>query len=135
LSRRRCGSGLLKLDAVGTEGVEWSECDACKVCLLGFLLKSGEISIALTGDESSRSSLLSDCTKGLVGGFKMKLDEYEDDKDGARDRGPSKRFTEGNLGSAWKGEKFRGGVVESHSCLSELSNPTFASRSLWSVVV
>ena len=37
-------------------------------------------------DDNSRSSLLSDWTRGLVGGFKIKLDEYEDDSEGARDR-------------------------------------------------
>lgn len=37
--------------------------------------------------DKSRSSLLSECTNGLVGGFRIKLDEYEDDKEGIRDRG------------------------------------------------
>ncbi len=31
--------------------------------------------MGLTLDEKSNSSLLSDCTKGLVGGFNMKLEE------------------------------------------------------------
>jgi hypothetical protein len=31
--------------------------------------------------EKSTSSLLSEYTRGLVGGLKTKLDEYDDDKD------------------------------------------------------
>lgn len=46
------------------------------------------ILIGSTRGEKSKSSLLSDCTKGLVGGFSTKLDEYEDDSEGARDRAP-----------------------------------------------
>lgn len=42
--------------------------------------------MGLTPDDKSNSSLLSDCTRGLVGGFNMKLDEYDEESDGARDR-------------------------------------------------
>jgi hypothetical protein len=59
------------------------------VCLLGFLGKLEAISMGLTSDDRSSSSLLSDCTKGLVGGFNIKLDEYDEDSEGARDRARS----------------------------------------------
>lgn len=48
--------------------------------------------------ENSPSSLVSDCTKGLVGGLKTKLEEYDEDKEGARD-GDAPKPAEGNLGS------------------------------------
>lgn len=47
------------------------------------------ISIGLIREDKSKSSLLSDCTSGLVGGLNIKLDEYEDESDGARERGSS----------------------------------------------
>lgn len=56
------------------------------MCLLGFLEKFDVISMGLISDDRSSSSLLSDCTKGLVGGFSMKLEEYDEDSEGARDR-------------------------------------------------
>jgi hypothetical protein len=37
-------------------------------------------------DEKSSSSLLSDCTNGLVGALKTKLEEKEDEREGIRDR-------------------------------------------------
>ena len=88
----------MKLEAVGTEGVECIECDACNVCRLGFRSEVGDISIGLMSDEKSRSSLLSDCTRGLVGGFMTKLEEKDEDSDGARDPTLS-RSIGGNLGS------------------------------------
>jgi hypothetical protein len=47
------------------------------------------MSIGYAFADRSRSSLLSDCTNGLVGGFRIKLDEYEDDSEGARDCDPN----------------------------------------------
>ena len=47
------------------------------------------ISIGFTRDDRSSSSLLSDCTKGLVGGFKAKFDDRDDDIEGALERVPS----------------------------------------------
>jgi hypothetical protein len=35
--------------------------------------------------ELSRSSLLSECTNGLVGGFKTKLDEKDEERDGSHE--------------------------------------------------
>lgn len=102
LSRRRCGNGRLKLDVVATDGEECMECDGCKVCLREFRSNPRLISIGLIGEEKSKSSLLSDCTKGLVGGLNMKLDEYDDDREGARERGPksvSRPSVGGNRGS------------------------------------
>ena len=63
------------------EGVECIECEACSVCLREFLM-----SIGFMKEDSSRSSLLSDWTSGLVGALKMKLFEKEDENDGALDR-------------------------------------------------
>lgn len=37
-------------------------------------------------EDDSRSSFVSDWTKGLVGGLRTKLDENEEDNDGAPDR-------------------------------------------------
>jgi hypothetical protein len=88
----------LKLDTDGMEGVEWRECETCRVCLREFLLKSGVILIGSMRAENSPSSLVSDCTKGLVGGLKTKLEEYDEDKEGARD-GDAPKPAEGNLGS------------------------------------
>lgn len=53
--------------------------------------------------EKSTSSLVSDCTKGLVGGLRTKLEEYDEDKEGARDRDTLRKLAEGNLGSSWGG--------------------------------
>lgn len=76
LSRRRCGKALFKVVALGIDGVGYVECELCRVFrLLGLRWKCGEISIGLIFVANSMSSLLSDCTKGLVGAFKMKLDE------------------------------------------------------------
>jgi len=89
--------------------------------------------MGFTYDDNSRSLLLSDCTKGLVGGFKTKLDDKDEDTEGARDRAPksvSSLSADGNRGSSWKGGKFRGGDVESHSCRSELYKIEFAPKSL-----
>ncbi len=58
------------------------------------------MSMGLIPEERSKSSLLSDCTRGLVGGFRTKLDEYDDDREGARDRAPSSRPGGGNRGSS-----------------------------------
>lgn len=88
------------------------------------------MSIGLKFVVKSRSSLLSDCTKGLVGGFKTKLEESDEDKEGARERDLSSGSTGGNLGSNKKGEKSRGGDVASHSCLSEPYSPEFAPKIL-----
>lgn len=79
------------------------------------------ISIGIIPEENSRSSLLSDCTKGLVGGLSTKLDDKDED---------SVLSTEGNLLSSRKGEKFRGGEVASHSCCSERKKLELTSRSL-----
>ena len=90
------------------------------------------ISIGYIWEDKSSSSLLSDCTKGLVGAFKTKLDENEDDKEGARDRAPSPAnclSADGNRGSSWKGEKSLGGDVASQSGCSDLYNPEFVCRS------
>lgn len=70
------------------------------MCLRGFLWNSGVIFIGLMRGENSESSLVSDCTNGLVGGFKTKLDEYDEDNEGARDRDAFSRSTGGNLGSS-----------------------------------
>jgi hypothetical protein len=50
-------------------------------------------------EEKSRSSLLSDCTNGLVGAFITKLEDKEDDIEGARDLALS-ISTDGNLESS-----------------------------------
>lgn len=102
------------------------ECDACKVWRRGFLFEL--ISIGYAFMDNSRSSLLSDCTSGLVGGFRIKLDEYDDDSEGARARDASSESSlsaGGNRASSWNGEKFLGGEVASHSCLSLPKNPEF----------
>jgi hypothetical protein len=107
---------LLNDEDVGIDDVDWTECDALRVCRLGFLCWAGVILIGLIFDDKSKSSWLSDCTKGLVGGLSMKLDEYDEESEGARDRGPSNEVNGsagGNRGSSWNGEKFRGGDVES----------------------
>lgn len=73
------------------------------------------IVIGSTCEDKSSSSLLSDCTSGLVGGFKTKLDEYDEDKEGARERAlliESSPSAGGNRGSSWYGVKCRGGEVE-----------------------
>jgi hypothetical protein len=91
------------------------------------------ISIGLIREDKSSSSLLSDCTKGLVGAFKTKLDDSEDDKEGARDRAPSLvKFlsADGNRGSNWKGEKPCVGDVASQSGCPDLYNPAFACKRL-----
>jgi hypothetical protein len=80
-------------------------------------------------DGHSSSSLLSDWTKGLVGGFKTKLEEYDEESEVARARAPSVCSVDGNLGSSRKGEKFRGGDVASQGCCSDLYKSEFCCRS------
>jgi hypothetical protein len=65
----------------------------------------------------SKSSLLSDCTKGLVGALNTKLEEKDEDRDGARDlvcesrkSGVGQDDSE-NFDTLWNGEKLRGGEV------------------------
>jgi len=123
LSLFRCGRGRLKDTDVGTEGVEWIDCEICKVCLRWFLCEDGVMSIGFIIDDKSKSSLLSDWTKGLVGGFSMKLDEYDDESEGARDRGLSIESGGGNRGSSWNGEKCRGGEVAIQGACSNLFRP------------
>lgn len=104
MSRRKCGKGLLlNGDRDGPDGVELTEWEVWSVCRLGFLEKFGVISIGLTCEDKSNSSLLSDWTKGLVGGFKMKLDENDEDNEGARDRALStdNLSADGKRESSW----------------------------------
>jgi hypothetical protein len=63
-------------------------------------LKSGVIVIGSMRGENSESSFVSDCTNGLVGGFRMKLEEYEEDNEGTRARDAPSRSIEGNRGSS-----------------------------------
>lgn len=60
------------------------------------------MSIGFIRADKSKSSLLSDCTKGLVGGLKAKLEAYEEDKEGALERlwVEVKVSGDGNLGSS-----------------------------------
>ncbi|EDN96965.1 hypothetical protein SS1G_01893 [Sclerotinia sclerotiorum 1980 UF-70] len=61
------------------------------------------MSIGFKWELNSKSSLLSDCTKGLVGALSTKLEENEEDNDGARvldPRSGSSLSTDGNRGSS-----------------------------------
>lgn len=75
------------------------------------------ISIGTMVEEYSGSSLLSDCTSGLVGALKTKVEENEDDNEAAIDGVCGSGIgldAEDNWVSSWKGVKLRGGEVESH---------------------
>jgi len=75
------------------------------------------MSMELMLEEKSRSSLLSDCTNGLVGALNMKLEERDEESDGARDlfcetvKSWTGRDESGKFASLWKGVKCRGGEV------------------------
>jgi hypothetical protein len=54
-----------------------------------------------------------------VGALKMKLFEYDDGSEGARERraAPTSSWSTGKKReSSWNGEKFLGGEVASHDC-------------------
>ena len=71
-----------------------------------FLGRVGVMSIGFMSEDRSRSSLLSNCTSGLVGGFKTKLEERDEDIDGFRYRTPNE-FTssvDAKCESFWNGE-------------------------------
>jgi hypothetical protein len=74
------------------------------------------ISMGIMVEEYSGSSLLSDCTSGLVGALKMKVEENEDDKEAATDGVcGSSRVLDAEVirVSSCKGLTLRGGDVES----------------------
>ena len=71
-------------------------------------------SIPSRGIDRSSSSLLSDCTRGLVGGLYMKLDDKDDDNGEVPDLNPSVLPEKGTLRSNWKGVKCLGGEVAIH---------------------
>ena len=68
------------------------------------------ISMGTMVDEYSGSSLLSDCTSGLVGALKTKVEENDDDNEVSS----IGLDAVDNCVSRWKGVKLRGGDVESH---------------------
>ena len=84
--------------------------------------------MASTVEEKTRSSLLSDCTNGLVGAFMTKLEDKEEDIEGARYLALS-ISTGGNLEFSWNDEKVLGGDVASHSCV-ELYIPSLTCTPL-----
>ena len=76
-------------------------------------------------EEYSGSSLLSDCTSGLVGALKTKAEENDDDSEAAIDGvwGSSIGLDAGDSRvSSWKGVKLRGGDVVSHDGGDKLYN-------------
>jgi hypothetical protein len=129
VSRRKLGNGLLMAAAVERDGFERTEWGASKVCRRAALLRSGVMLIDFKFEAKSRSSLLSDCTNGLVGGFSTKLDEYDEDKEGARDRGPYFWSIGGSCVSSCKDEKLRGGDVETHGCWPDEYRAEFVPKS------
>ena len=56
------------------------------MCRRLFFREFFSIFIGVIVDKYSGSSLLSECTSGLVGALKIKLDENEEDIEGAGDR-------------------------------------------------
>jgi hypothetical protein len=76
-------------------------------------------------EEYSGSSLLSDCTSGLVGALKIKVEENDDGSEAAIDGvcGSSIGIdAEDKRVSSWTGVKLRGGDVESHNGGDNLYN-------------
>ena len=65
----------------------------------------------------------------------MKLEEYDEESEGARERAPSVCSADGNLGSSMKGEKFRGGEVASQAGRSDLYEFVCCCRSPWLLFV
>lgn len=121
-SRLRWGNGLLKFAADGTDGVEYDEFVVFIVWRRALRCSPSVISIGLISEDRSRSSLLSDCTRGLVGAFKTKLEDRDEDMEGARYR-RSKELTssvDAKCDSLWNGDKLLEGVLESHRGGSEL---------------
>jgi hypothetical protein len=90
-----------------------------------------EMSMGSVLVEKLRSVLVDDCTRGLVGALRMKL-EGNDDSDGADGRiGNSQGDLGeegGNLASNWKGLRLEGGPGVNHGVVGEDPNGTL---SLW----
>lgn len=110
------------MDCLRVEGIPcavaevWCERDE-RVCLLGARL--GVLVMSRAMEFTLRSSLLSNCTSGLVGCLYMKLDESDEDNEGGDDLYVLERSGNGVLMSKLK---FRGGEVANQGDeLSELN--------------